>query len=64
MHGGNHGVAHVSDTTFANNGAGKQNYPIRYSDGKVNPVFANITATGNGIDAIALGAGELVGAHV
>jgi len=62
--GGNRGVAHVSDTTFTSNGAGGQNYPIRYSDGQVNPVLANLAATGNGIDAIALGSGELKGTHL
>lgn len=64
IQGGNRGVAHVSDTTFTANGASAERYPIRFSDGQVNPVFANLTATGNGVNAIALGAGELSGEHI
>lgn len=63
VYGGNRGIAHIADTQLVANGAGQQNYPVYYSDGKVNPIFANLVATGNGVDAIALGAGELAGAH-
>ncbi len=53
------GVAHVSASTFTNN----LGYAINFIDGSVNPVLYSLSATGNGFDAVALGAGALSGTH-
>jgi hypothetical protein len=54
------GVAHVSDTSFT----GNQEYAIYFWDGSVNPVLSNLTASNNGYNGVAIGAGELIGEHV
>jgi hypothetical protein len=51
------GVAHVSDTTLQGNGG----YALNYEDGSVDPQLANLTITGNGVNAVAFGAGTLGG---
>ncbi len=60
MYASTGGVAHISDTHFADNAG----YAVYFEDGAVNPVLANLTATGNGYDAVAMDAGTLTGMHM
>jgi len=60
IYGKNGGVAHLSDTSFT----GNTNYAVNFSDGSVNPVLSNLTASGNGVNGVALGSGTLQGNHV
>ncbi len=60
IYGGAQGLAHVSDSSFSDNGR----YPIQFTDGSVNPSLARLSASGNAINAIALGGGTLSGTHV
>ncbi|UCC88994.1 MAG: right-handed parallel beta-helix repeat-containing protein [Anaerolineales bacterium] len=55
----NGSVAHISDTSFTSNSG----YAVIFSDGSVNPVLANLTATDNGYDGVAIGSGTLTGNH-
>ncbi len=60
IHGGPQGVADVSATGFSRN----TGHAIRFDDGSVNPVLSGLTATANGTDAVAFGAGQLSGPHL
>jgi hypothetical protein len=67
-HGAGHGVygwsngsANISDTRFENN----TGYAVLFVDGTVNPVLAELSASGNGVDGVALGGfAYLTGSHV
>ena len=61
VYGGSRGVAHISNTTISNNGAGTAavDYAIWFTDGSVAPELSSLTLSGNGQDAIAFGAGTL-----
>jgi hypothetical protein len=62
IYGATNGSANIADTTFVNNGA----YAVLFGDGRVNPVLARLTATGNGTNGVGLGGGfsPLSGAHI
>ena len=53
------GVADISDSSFV----GNQGYAVQFWDGSVNPMLANLSATGNVSDTVAMGGGTLQGAH-
>jgi hypothetical protein len=63
---GAQGVANIYDTSFT----GNQGYAVNFEDGSVNPVLANLTATGNGAsltvdgDVVNIVNDTLDGAHV
>jgi len=54
------GVAHISNSRITGNAG----YALQYLDGSVDPQLSNLTVTGNGIDAIVFGTGDLTGARV
>jgi hypothetical protein len=53
------GVAHIANSGFVSN----TGYAVQFYDGSVNPALWNLTATGNGYDAVGLGLGTRQGAH-
>jgi Right handed beta helix region len=54
------GVANVSDSSFTTN----TRYAIQYQYASINATLANLIATGNGTNAVAIGGGTMTGAHV
>jgi hypothetical protein len=61
VYGWSNGSADISDTRFENN----TGYAVLFTDGSVNPVLAELSASGNGVDGVGLGGfAYLVGQHV
>ena len=60
IYGDTGGVANITASTFTGNAG----YAVNFDDGSVDPVLANLSASGNGHNGVALGAGTLTGAHV
>jgi hypothetical protein len=61
VYGWTNGSANLSDTRFENN----TGYAVLFVDGTVNPVLAELSASGNGVDGVGLGGfAYLTGHHV
>ena len=61
VYGWSNGSANIADTRFENN----TGYAVLFVDGTVNPVLAELSASGNGVDGVGLGGfAYLTGSHV
>jgi hypothetical protein len=59
IEGGTGGLVHLSATQLT----GNTGFAVLLADGSLDPVLSGLTATGNGTDAIGIGAGTRSGSH-